>query len=587
MKNRIMPQRIMNAFFTAVLAGLAIGLVSGCGGGGGGGASSGTPATISPPAALTADAGVQRVILNWSPVAGAISYNVYYATAPGVAKATAIKVADQHGPYAARDLVNGTAYYFAVSAVNGTGESALSGEVSATPSATPPPYAPTNVTAVPETGQVRVGWTASTGATAYTVYYATAPGVTKASPDKVSVAAGPQVIDGLTNGVAYYFIVTASNANGESAASFETGATPLASPPPPPPSGLTAVEGDSQATISWTAAPGATFYNLYYATDNLVTKNTGTRVANVTSPCTLTGLTNKTEYFFIITAVNGGGESADSAAVSATPLAEKPVPAMVEIPAGSFQMGDNLDGTTYAMPAHTVQVDEFYIDRYETTYDLWKEVYDWAVVNGYSFDSPGRNGSLATGTNMPVTMVSWYDVVKWLNARSEKEGRTPVYYTDSSQTIVYRTGRVDVTNSAVKWDEDGYRLPTEAEWEKATRGDFEGRRYPWGNDLGTGNANYNMGRTVSVGVYPPNGYGLYDMAGNVWEWTWDWSSNDYSWAPDGIADPRGPDASTGTRVRRGGGWSYGPDYLRCFERVFRSPTYAAPYFGFRSASKVP
>jgi hypothetical protein len=182
---------------------------------------------------------------------------------PGVTKANGIKVADQHGPYTARDLANGQIYYFAVASVNDAGESALSGEVSATPSATPPPYAPTNVTAAAEVGQVRVSWTASAGATSYQVYYDTAPGVTQASPYKVSGAVSPQVISSLTNGDTYYFVVTASNANGESATSFETSATPLPSPPPAPPTGLTAVEGNGQATITWPAAPGATSYNLY------------------------------------------------------------------------------------------------------------------------------------------------------------------------------------------------------------------------------------------------------------------------------------------------------------------------------------
>jgi sulfatase modifying factor 1 len=271
----------------------------------------------------------------------------------------------------------------------------------------------------------------------------------------------------------------------------------------------------------------------------------------------------------------------------ATQVEETPQPGLVRIPAGPFQMGDNLDDADYALPVHTVDVDEFYLDKYETTYALWKEVYDWAVANGYRFENPGRNGSSGEGDNQPVVEINWYDAVKWLNARSEKEERTPVYYTDDAQTAVYRIGRIDLSNAQVKWSADGYRLPTEAEWERAARGGLEGKRYPWGDELGTGNANDDMGRTVPVGSYKPNGYGLYDMAGNVFEWVWDWGSEGqaYNWAVDGARNPHGPDSSDrGTRIRRGGSYSYGSRYLKCSSRMFRDPTYTAPYFGFRSAT---
>lgn len=272
---------------------------------------------------------------------------------------------------------------------------------------------------------------------------------------------------------------------------------------------------------------------------------------------------------------------------AAVPPGQAPTPGLVRIPAGPFRMGDSLDDTAYARPAHAVRLDAFFIDRCETTYALWKEVYDWAVAHGYEFDNPGRNGSAGEGAGLPVVMVSWYDAVKWLNARSEKQGRSPAYYLDDAHAGVYRKGRVDLTNAQVRWSSDGYRLPTEAEWEKAARGGIEGRRYPWGDALGPGMANHDLGRTVAVGSFPANGFGLYDMAGNVFEWVWDWGSEPqaYHWSADGAKNPRGPDASgKGTRIRRGGGFSYGSRYLKCFERMFRKPTYTAPYFGFRSAS---
>ncbi len=580
-----------NRLIRIVLFCLSVMWIPGCGGGGGNETAPVANELLpDAPSAIIADAGNARVILRWSPVADAETYNVYYADTPGVTFENGILVEDMHSPYTHRDLQNGKTYYFAVASVNTHGEGPFSHEVFAIPSATAPPPAPGDIVAASESGRIRVSWSASTGANNYTIYYGTAPGVTPLTGVQVSNAASPQMVGSLLNETAYFFVVTAENANGESAASFEVSAIPLSVPPPLSPADVTAVEGNGKITLTWSAVNDARTYNVYYATDLYLDKETGTKITDIgNSPVTIPGLTNKTAYFLFVTAENSYGESVQSATVSATPLAQKPVHQLMEIPAGEFQMGDNLDGTAYALPVHRVVVDAFYIDRYETTYELWKTVYDWAIVNGYGFDNPGLNGSHGIGTNLPVTAVTWYDVVKWLNARSEKEGRTQVYYTDSGHTSVYRTGKADLTSELVDWDADGYRLPTEAEWEKATRGGLTGKRYPWGDDLGgTANANFNMGRSVSVGIYPPNGFGLYDMTGNVWEWTWDFGSNDYSWAWDGIVNPRGPDSHPNFyRVRRGGAYTYGDVFLRCYERMLRPPTYVAPYFGFRAASIAP
>ncbi|MEI8078943.1 MAG: SUMF1/EgtB/PvdO family nonheme iron enzyme, partial [bacterium] len=145
---------------------------------------------------------------------------------------------------------------------------------------------------------------------------------------------------------------------------------------------------------------------------------------------------------------------------------------MALIPAGPFVMGDSLDGSLNALPPHTNQVSAFYMDKYEVTKALWDEVYQWATNHGYTF-----NEALGKAPNHPAYSMTWYDAVKWCNARSEQQGRIPAYYINAAQTLVYRTGQADVQTNWVKWS-SGYRLPTEAEWEKAARGGASGHRFP-------------------------------------------------------------------------------------------------------------
>ena len=267
---------------------------------------------------------------------------------------------------------------------------------------------------------------------------------------------------------------------------------------------------------------------------------------------------------------------------------------MVLIPAGSFEMGENIDFNTGAT-AHTVTLSAFYLDKYEVTKAVWDDVYTWATANGYTFDNAGTG----TAANHPVQTVSWYDVVKWLNARSAKEGLTPVYYTDSGQATVYQTGQVAVTVEAVKWSANGYRLPTEAEWEYAARGGTTTRYYT-GNCISSDTqANYDgiaqfygcptgqsRGATTVGGSFPANPWGLYDMAGNVWEWTWDRYA---TYSASAVTDPQGPATGTGStsRVIRGGSWINIADLLRSFSRTLTAPSGWGSAIGFRSALSKP
>ena len=245
---------------------------------------------------------------------------------------------------------------------------------------------------------------------------------------------------------------------------------------------------------------------------------------------------------------------------------------MALIPAGWFQMGD--DRVTGATPVHNVTLSAFAMDKWEVSIELWESVRAWGNGHGYDLVAGGSYGA-----KHPVHSVNWFDVVKWCNARSEKEGKVVAYYEDGAMTQVYRSG--EKVPAGVKWD-SGYRLPTEAEWEKAARGGVSGKLYPWGTDeISAELANYyasNKGKTTPVGSYGANGYGLYDMTGNVWEFIWDWYGD---YAQTTQTDPRGP-SSGSDRVIRGGSWGSGAEYCRVANRYSDGPGRRSNYDGFRS-----
>jgi formylglycine-generating enzyme required for sulfatase activity len=288
---------------------------------------------------------------------------------------------------------------------------------------------------------------------------------------------------------------------------------------------------------------------------------------------------------------------------------------MALIPAGTFIMGDAFgEGGTNERPVHAVSVSGFYMDTNLVTYALWQQVYQWATNHGYSFDDAGSSYggyNYSKGDAHPVHLVNWNDAVKWCNAHSEMQSLPPCYYTSAAQTTVYRTGDLTLSNACVNWNASSYRLPTEAEWEKAARGASDCRRFPWGDtnvitwsranyqgdpadfsfDLSSSNAYQPTFSadgiepyTSPAGYFAPNGYGLCDMAGNVWEWCWDWY--DPAWyAQTGATqnDTRGPTTSpAGLRVLKGGSWYENAGYARCSYRgytVFPSEVYSN--VGFR------
>ncbi len=303
----------------------------------------------SPPTGLTATASNASVTLSWTPSSGATSYSVKRALLFGGPYST-IGAGVTATSYTDYSVQNCTTYHYVVSASNASGESGNSSPASATPLTIP--SAPTGLRATAGTGQVSLAWTGSACATSYHVMR----GISSGSYSATKIATTLSYVDtGLTNGTTYYYAVSAVNASGESLNSAEASATPVGIP-----TGLAATAGDTKVTLSWVASNGAASYNVKRANTQ---GGTYTTIASkwAASPYLDTGLTNGRTYYYMVSGVNGSGESADSTPVSATPMAASSTPTLqsLTISPSKVKGGRTLNGTVSLSsnaPAGGVQV---------------------------------------------------------------------------------------------------------------------------------------------------------------------------------------------------------------------------------------
>jgi sulfatase modifying factor 1 len=245
---------------------------------------------------------------------------------------------------------------------------------------------------------------------------------------------------------------------------------------------------------------------------------------------------------------------------SSTEIKRQPAPpGFVLVEAGSFRMGSN-DGDK-ERPVHSVTISRsLFISQYEATQKQWREVM-------------GKNPSSFTGDNLPVQNINWYEVVEYCNRLSRNEGLTPCY-----------SGSGD--NIECDFLANGYRLPTEAEWEYAARGGKKSRGYIYaGSNSAKQVSWYNdnsKNQIQPVGQKLPNELGLYDMSGNVSEWCWDWYGN---YSPSAQTDPCGPLGGS-NRVNRGGAWYRSALTLRSASRDEWPMALGTGYLGFRPVRKA-
>ncbi|MDR1786907.1 MAG: fibronectin type III domain-containing protein [Treponema sp.] len=496
------------------------------------------------------------VALSWDPVMGAASYNVYRAASAGGDYSRIGSSTSPNTSYTdSSGLSSGTTYYYKVSAVNDTGEGSQSDYAAALTI----PGVPTGLSAEAQiAGSIALSWEAVTGAASYRVYRAASA---EGDYSPVGTSTGTLYSDesGLSANTTYYYKVSAVNASGEGVQSAYASALTF----PGVPTGLSAnVPSSNSVMLAWNEVTGAAFYNVYRAANAEGPYNSiGT---SADASYTDTGLAAEVLYYYKVSTVIDTREGAQS----------EPIPAYTFTTPAQYRSMASISAMTVTAAANsavflsglTVSLSAYQIAAYETTYDLWNEVKTWASSNGYTFysneggegagDYPDYYQDWTPKALEPVVFVSWRNSVVWCNAYSEMSGKTPVYYSDSEYGTVIKALSDDTVY--MKAGANGYRLPTEAEWEAAARGGDPSDTVNWTYTCaGSNNLSDVVNHDSEVGLKAANKAGLYDMSGHVWEYCYDYCSGSY-WSgliPGPEEDPTGP-SSGSERVVRGGDNDY-------------------------------
>ncbi|HUU28405.1 MAG TPA: SUMF1/EgtB/PvdO family nonheme iron enzyme, partial [archaeon] len=512
----------------------------------------GTPVATDPGTSVASGA---SYTVSWSSVTGSASYTIEEATNSSFSGSSSQTVSGTSQSFS-HNVSAATTYYYRVKANSAYGSSDWSNTVDMLVNPPPPgaPVATDPGSSVASGESYTVSWSSVTGAASYTIEEATNSSFSGATSQTVNTTS-QSFSRSVSTITTYYYRVKANNAYGSSGWS---NVVDIIVNPLPPGTPVATDPGSSVAsgagyTVSWSSVTGAFSYTIEEATNSSFSVVTSQTVSS-TSQSFSHNVSAATTYYYRVKANSASGSSGWSNTVDMVVNLPAIAITLVTIPAGTFQMGSST-GNSDEQPVHTVTLTAFQISKYETTQAQYQEVM-------------GTNPAYFTGDdNRPVEQVSWYDAVTFCNKLSESEGLEQCYNLS--------TWECDFTK-------DGYRLPTEAEWEYACRAGTTSNYYTGDNDSDLDKAGWYYGNsgsaTHAVGGKQANSFGLYDMHGNVWEWCNDWYG---SYGSASQTNPTG--SSSGSyRVIRGGGWNISAGGCRSAVRdVNGPPDRVADHLGFR------
>jgi formylglycine-generating enzyme required for sulfatase activity len=494
----------------------------------------------------------------WGTVTGATSYSVQVSTVSTFSSTIVNRVGLTNTSDSITGLVAGTAYYWEVNATNSVGSGAWSAPwsfatipaIPAAPTLSSPTSGSANQAITPT-----LAWGTVSNAASYGIMVSTTSTFATTVTGQSGLTTPAATPGGLANSTTYYWEANATGAGGTGTWSgIWNFTTVVAAPVVPTLVSPTNGAGNEPASLllAWTTVSNAATYAVQVSTGSAFGSTVTAQIGLTGASAAVTGLAGTTTYYWRAGAKDAGGVSGWSGVWNFTTGASSAtLPLMMSIPAGTFLMGDTntqlLNAGSASTPVHSVTLGAFTMSQTLVTQAQYQSMMG---VNPSSFDS---------GSTWPVESVNWYDAVWYCNKLSKLAGLDTVY----TYTGIYQGSGYDTLASvAIDYSKNGYRLPTEAEFEYANRAGratdyYWGRNYPPMTTADTlaidSNAVWYYNSPASpqpVAKKLPNAWGLYDMSGNLWEWCNDWYGG---YGATNQTNPTGA-ASGSSRVQRGGSW---------------------------------